>query len=309
MKNRIVPGTVNSNAQKRQQAPEMKPINGNIGVDCVLTLATASGAYGSAGVTMSTMYARHTQGTADANDRFSLVEDNMLKVVGSGNVGKYSLDDGVLKAQTDVTASVNILTGIPNKTVSFEYNAQGLRTKKRVQLLGKVTETEYILHGKMVTELVVRKYDVATPTQITEENVLHFFYDAQSRPAKVEYNGEMYTYLHNLQGDIVGILDAGGQTVVQYSYDAWGESVSTVCTLTTELSVLSPFRYRTYVYDEETCLYYLRSRYYNSRWKRFVNADCFTEGNLYEYCISNPITLIDNDGRSEEHTSELQSRE
>ena len=280
-------------------------LNGNIGVDCVLRLATASGAYGSASVTMSTMYARHTQGTADANDRFSLVEDNMLKVTGTGNVGKYSLDDGVLKAQTDVTASVNILTGIPNKTVSFEYNAQGLRTKKRVQLLGKVTETEYILHGKLVTELVVRKYDAATPTQITEENVLHFFYDAQSRPAKVEYDGEMYSYLHNLQGDNVGIVDADGQVVVQYSYDAWGKPIGTVRTLTTKLSMMPPYRYRGYVYDQETGLYYLRNRYYCPFMQRFINSDTsigkianLVQHNEYVYCANVPLCLFDPNGHN-----------
>ena len=32
---------------------------------------------------------------------------------------------------------------------------------------------------------------------------LHFFYDAQSRPAFVEYNGVKYRYVHNLQGDMV----------------------------------------------------------------------------------------------------------
>ena len=34
-----------------------------------------------------------------------------------------------------------------------------------------------------------------------------------------------------------------------------------------------PFRYRGYVYDEETQLYYLRSRYHDPEWGRFLNAD------------------------------------
>ena len=36
---------------------------------------------------------------------------------------------------------------------------------------------------------------------------------------------------------------------------------------------MQPFRYRGYVFDEETGLYYLRSRYYNAERCRFVNAD------------------------------------
>ena len=51
---------------------------------------------------------------------------------------------------------------------------------------------------------------------------LHFFYDAQSRPAMVEFNGTFYSYVHNLQGDIVGIVDSAGNLVVEYKYDAWG---------------------------------------------------------------------------------------
>ncbi|MEA4933535.1 MAG: RHS repeat-associated core domain-containing protein [Lawsonibacter sp.] len=38
----------------------------------------------------------------------------------------------------------------------------------------------------------------------------------------------------------------------------------------------NPFRYRGYVWDEETGLYYLRSRYYDPSWGRFVNADKLT---------------------------------
>ena len=38
-------------------------------------------------------------------------------------------------------------------------------------------------------------------------NELHFFYDAQNRPAVVVYNGTAYAYVKSLQGDIVAILD------------------------------------------------------------------------------------------------------
>ena len=64
------------------------------------------------------------------------------------------------------------------------------------------------LHGKLVTEM---KRSTADGT-----DVLHFFYDAQSRPAMVKWNGVMYSYVHNLQGDIVAILDSEGNKVVEY---------------------------------------------------------------------------------------------
>ena len=166
-----------------------------------------------------------------------------------------------------------------------------MRTRKTVTENGVTTATDYSLHGKLITHL----------TQ--GANNLHFFYDAQSRPAKINFNGTMYTYLHNLQGDIVGIVDSEGALVVEYKYDAWGKPIST-WTLTAEyqaLAVCNPFRYREYVYDEETGLYYLRSRYYNPGRGQFINADSTILSGLllcnsFTYCSNNPIKRIDSTG-------------
>lgn len=68
--------------------------------------------------------------------------------------------------------------------------------------------------------------------------------------------------------------------------------------MTDVLGTVQPFRYRGYVYDQETGLYYLRSRYYNSEWLRFVNADMLLQQNfnLFGYCMQNPIARVDPDG-------------
>ena len=136
----------------------------------------------------------------------------------------------------------------------------------------------------------------------TEE--LHFFYEEQSVPTFVEYNGVKYHYIHNSHGDIVGIIDAAGNLVVEYKYDAWGKPLSVAGTLKTSLGRLSPFRYRGYVYDEESGLYYLRSRYYNPVVGRFANADVIQASyssmlqyNLYCYCLNNPAIYADSEGR------------
>lgn len=56
-----------------------------------------------------------------------------------------------------------------------------------------------------------------------------------------------------------------------------------------------------FVNDEETGLYYLRSRYYNAILTRFVNADIYIKPafNLFRYCSPNPICLQDPDGTIE----------
>ena len=133
---------------------------------------------------------------------------------------------------------------------------------------------------------------------------LHFFYDAQGKPGMVTYNGVDYFYVYNLQGDVVALIDANGTQVVEYGYDAWGNPISKTGTLAATLGTLNPFRYRGYVYDEETGLYYLRSRYYNPNWCRFVNADAnighsqeIHSHNMMAYCCNRPIGYSDPDGK------------
>ena len=83
------------------------------------------------------------------------------------------------------------------------------------------------------------------------------------------------------QGDVIALIDSNGKKVVEYKYDAWGRRLSKTGTMASTLGTLNPFRYRGYVYDEETGLYYLRSRYYNPEWARFLNADQSIHGNLF----------------------------
>ncbi len=134
-------------------------------------------------------------------------------------------------------------------------------------------------------------------------NNLHFFYDAQNKPAVVLYDGVAYAYMYNLQGDVIAIVNASGTKVVEYRYDAWGKPISKTGSMATTLGTLNPFRYRGYVYDEETGLYYLRSRYYNPEWGRFVNADAlYNNGstllnhNRFAYCTNMPVLSYDPSG-------------
>ena len=174
-------------------------------------------------------------------------------------------------------------------TAEFVYNADGLRVQKTVN--GVVTK--YTLHGKNVVHM----------TSGTDK--LHFFYDAQNRPAVVVYNGTAYAYVKSLQGDIVAILDESGNAVVSYGYDAWGAPLWCTGELAETLGKVQPFRYRGYVFDEETGLYYLRSRYYNPGWGRFANADAeiaveakLWDAKLFIYCANNPVRYTDDGGNS-----------
>ena len=124
-----------------------------------------------------------------------------------------------------------------------------------------------------------------------------------NKPAIVEFNGTKYAYVHNLQGDIVAILDSNGNAVVQYKYDAWGHPISKTGIMAGTLGTVQPFRYRGYVYDEETRLYYLRSRYYHPILSLFVNPDMLVQSaleplgtNMTCYCENNPVVRKDSEG-------------
>ena len=169
----------------------------------------------------------------------------------------------------------------------FVYNADGLRVQKTVN---GVT-TNYTLHGKNIVHM-------------TKGNAeLHFWYDAQNRPAIVEFNGTKYGYLYNLQGDVIGLIDSANTEVVKYTYDAWGKLLSVTGSLANTIGYYNPFRYRGYVYDVETGLYYLNSRYYCPNLIRFINGDSFVStsqgvlsSNVFLYCANNPICREDSSG-------------
>ena len=73
------------------------------------------------------------------------------------------------------------------------------------------------------------------------------------------------------------------------------------------LGKANPLRYRGYVYDDETRLYYLQSRYYDPEIGRFINADIYTStgqgllgNNMFAYCLNNPVNYVDGTGATTE---------
>lgn len=101
------------------------------------------------------------------------------------------------------------------------------------------------------------------------------------------------------------LLDNSGALVVEYKYDAWGKQLEATGNLAATLGKVNPFRYRGYVFDEETGLYHLRSRYYNPECGRFINADLVLSWkkrllthNSFAYCGNVPSMNFDPNGKS-----------
>lgn len=167
-----------------------------------------------------------------------------------------------------------------SKTVEYTYDASGLRVRKKFNS----TINDYTWAGGKLVHLKAGSRD------------MHFFYDAEGMPAMVLYNQTPYRYVRNLQGDIIAIVDTSGTTVVEYKYDPWGKKESVTGTLAASVGRYNPFRYRGYIFDEETLMYYLKDRYYYPELRRFINADRVGERNLFLYCRNSPVFRVDNDG-------------
>ncbi|MFQ8682795.1 MAG: RHS repeat domain-containing protein [Acutalibacteraceae bacterium] len=176
--------------------------------------------------------------------------------------------------------------------VAYQYNADGLRTKKTVTQSGASTVYEYLWNE---SRLVGQKVG---------NDAVRILYDANGEPVGFTVNDSAsYFYVKNLQGDVLAIVDKTGAEKVSYVYDAYGQIVSMTGDAT--LQKLNPCTYRGYYYDAETGLYYLQSRYYNPEWGRFINADKtevlnitnnVKQANLYIYAENNPINYIDSSG-------------
>ena len=182
--------------------------------------------------------------------------------------------------------------------VTFAYDSDG----KRVRKTSGGNATTYYYNGNVLSGLV-RKASKDAGTTVTGTTV-QFVYDTHGKPFMLRVNVKTdYFYLYNGLGDVVGLFDSSNQVVVRYQYNSWGKVTSTQDTSGVSLATLNPFRYRKYVYDPETGLYCLGSRYYDPEVGRFVNADdtdvIFAKPqelgskNLYAYCDNNPVARED----------------
>ncbi len=187
------------------------------------------------------------------------------------------------------------------KTITYSYDSSDMRTSKTV---GGVKHNYYYVEGKLMYE--------DCPSY-----KLFYTYDANgflSGIKRIKSNGSTENYgVHcNIFGDVISIYYEDGVLAAKYTYDSWGKLLSVTETFGADVMgdndiwTQNSIRYRGYVYDEETQLYYLQSRYYDPNTCRFINADDYsvltasptalTDKNLFAYCDCNPLIRIDTEG-------------
>ena len=124
-----------------------------------------------------------------------------------------------------------------SKTYSYTYNAQGQRVTSTYSHLFNTDSIASVDIGEVTAYTKMYSYDsfgrlisVSTTETLYGEGTVTseivFLYD-QGSMVGMQYtsptNGtNVYYYLRNLQGDVIGIYDTSGNLKVKYNYDAWG---------------------------------------------------------------------------------------
>lgn len=212
------------------------------------------------------------------DEKGNIIEDKGLK-------NKFNTESQLIKSE------------IGNSIISYNYNKKGL-------VVGKTVNDKEINYH----------YSAGDITWITDKNdnlKYYFTRDANNRLLNfIDYTSESprtYWYILDDHQNIIGLVDDNGNKVVSYDYDAWGNILKeTGNTLTGDgklLRKVNPFRYSSYLYDNETGYYYLKARYYDPTIGRFISEDSFEDHkdnsihqNLYLYCINNPVNFYDPSG-------------
>ena len=220
---------------------------------------------------------------------------DLLNSYGNGTVTRQVTHDEIGNRLSDVIRTYTWRNGRELATVTRNgvtwtntYNANGMRTKRT----DGTNTYEYIYNGDKLMQMK------------KNGEVINFTYIGNT-PATMTYQGSTFYYVVNAQGDVTGMTNSAGKLVVSYTYDAWGRWIYYIqdAEWSNVLGGINPLLYRGYVYDHETGLYYLQSRYYDYNTHRFLNADALTAtgqgllgNNMFTYCFNNPVCLSDPSG-------------
>ncbi|WP_088833833.1 RHS repeat domain-containing protein [Paenibacillus tyrfis] len=185
------------------------------------------------------------------------------------------------------------VTNDDGRVVSYRYNGDGMLYERT----GNGQTTRYYYDGpNIIAEGKVVNGSAALKARYIRGNGL---------AVRVDANGTKAYYLQNGHGDIVGLSDANGNVINQYTYDIWGNP------LTVSEQIEQPFRYSGEYWDNRTNLQFLRARWYDPSVGRFITQDPL-EGqlhnprslNLYTYVLNNPLRYKDSTGNlAEEDTT------
>ncbi len=237
----------------------------------------------------------------------------------SGNV---TLTTYAYDLQNRLTGTVTTLNGTPVKTDTYLYDYNGNQTRlTSVSGATSITNTSYDNFNQMIQTVlpdssvltyayngegkrIEKTADGLTTRYLFEGDKIILELDGAGNTSAVNIQGtslisrttggQTAFYMYNGHGDATALLSPAGAILGTYYFDAFGTLTETTGTFD------NPFTYGGYQYDEETGLYYLQSRMYDSTIARFLQEDTYRGQandplslNYYTYCHNEPLMYSD----------------
>ena len=170
------------------------------------------------------------------------------------------------------------ITG-PSGSASFAYRPDGLRYRKTTGSGSAAATHIHLWDGQNIV------------AEVGATGALNTRYIRGTGLIAREMDGALQYYLFDAHGDVLHRLDASGNMLKTYRYDAFGNEIDP------EPLDTNPFRYCGEYFDREIGTYYLRARNYDPRIGRFTTEDPARKDlNFFIYGRNNPVLFTDPTG-------------
>lgn len=229
---------------------------------------------------LSTDYDNNINTTSDVVTSYAYdLSGNQISMTEGDVVTTYAYDDA--NWLTSVTEQEGQDPAVILAT--YDYDPSGQRTQKTVG----TAETNYFYTGIQLL------YTTDSIDNIIEQNILE---TDGSMICSQRPSGNYYWYRQDIRGSVTNIVDVDDDVVKSYAYQAYGNTESTGF-------FVNSFAYTGAVIDDETGLYYMNARYYDTETGRFISQDTYRgEGeafwHLYLYCNGDPVNNTDPTGHA-----------
>ena len=221
---------------------------------------------------VSYVYGSNRESAHQLTTHSNYVYDANGSVLSSAKINKSLLMDYDIRSNLVSSIAVN-----NQYIIDYDYDASGERVYSGMGNSSKI----YI---NSITSNPLTIID-------SNDNVTHYIYGPKGIVAK---RNESLTYhlLKDHLGSTRVVMNENNQAISSYDYDAWGNPMNST------VSEESAYRYTGREYDDETGLHNFRARLYDSTLMRFYQVDPAEQfASPYVYCGSNPIGLVDHDGK------------
>jgi RHS repeat-associated protein len=178
----------------------------------------------------------------------------------------------------------------------YQYDALGRRVVKVANLSGTPTETRYFYDDQ-------RSIEEQNAAGLTGATYVYGNYIDEA--LTMDRGGQTYYYHQNALWSVVAVTNSAGSVVERYRYDAYGGVIITdgAGNPLGSSAIANPWTYTGRQLDDETGLYFYRSRYLDPSKGRFTSRDSIgiwgdpaNMGNGYTYLGNSPMDETDPEG-------------